>query len=85
MKSRRPLGIERKYVENNREDKQHKGPIWEDWHPANRSPRKIMKNKGEEIIKDIVEEHFLKLKEGMCIILKEDKGRHILKCQATAD
>lgn len=79
-----------------RKDKQHKGSIWEDYHLANGSSRKIMENKGEEIIKEMLEVHFLKLKKEMFIILRESneygvkeykKGndRHIIKCQETAD
>ena len=58
---------------------------------ANRSSRKIMENKREEVIEDILEVHFLKMKKEMLFILKEsselwskgiekDKDRHLIKC-----
>lgn len=61
---------------------------------AKRSLRKIMENKGEEIIEDILEVHFLKLKkemftEGIQGILewrnRKRRGGHVMQCQGTTD
>lgn len=63
-------------------DKQHKGSIWEDQHLAHKSSRKIMENKGEEIIQDILEVNCLKLKK-MLIILKESNESRVKEQKKT--
>ena len=60
---------------------------------AKRSLRRIMENKGDEIIEDILEVRFLKLKkemftegiQGILEWMSRKRGGRVMQCQGTTD